>query len=550
MKVLNRFLNIYFFILLLVAIGISFYKADLSMLGLIGFFTLMCTFFFWFSIIGKVIQSLVATFFTLITLQLINQVKIYFFKSRLFFTDLLMISDSNNFDVIGQYWELYLIVIFWLVVVIVTVFIYRKGYQYKPRVRLISMIIAILGFVGIYQITLSENNVETWQDKLPNGKGVIINVWMTLNGMKYVSPTYTESDELFLNKADEIVLSQSPITEQPDIVVFLQESTVDRDYFDMPNKGLPKLSMFDINSDFVTAYSPMRVQTTGGGTWLTEFSFATGMDTNDFGIRKHSVFYTVAPHVQTSFYQELKNNGYYTVLLTPMTKDNYNTRNAYENFGIDLILQPQDLGYDAPINDNLWKITSHQMLEYVYQILEKYKDKPVAIFMLSMNEHGPYDATYIDKFEILSFFEDEKVGRRLNDYLDRQLDLNKATDNFSEKIMKRSRPTLFLYFGDHHPALYGKAVRSDLFNSLDYVTQFVMKDNLIDGTNLKLDILTDINFIGGIILERINAKVSPYYEANIKMRHLCKGMLEDCPNSSLVKSYKSYIYNTLKAAGS
>ena len=51
-----------------------------------------------------------------------------------------------------------------------------------------------------------------------------------------------------------------------------------------------------------------------------------------------------------------------------------------------------------------------------------------------------------------------------------------------------------------------------------------------------------------MILERINAKVSPYYDANIKMRYLCNGKLEDCEDQELINSYKHYIYQTLEAA--
>lgn len=544
-----KFFKIFWFtILALLTLGIAFYKADFSWLGIVGILTAVAVFNLWFGIIGKVKQSLIAMFFTLIAVQLTNQIKIYYFKSRLFFTDFILAADGNNFDTLNQYWEMYIVIAVFLVLIILSLYWYRKGKRYGAVLRISSLLICIAISFGIHEVTLSRANILAWQSVLPNGKGVIINLWMTLNGMKYESPTFEGSDQLFLEKAAEINLTQGDAI-RPDIVVFLQESTNDWDYFTMAQRGLPKLSMLDPNAPFVSAYAPLRVQTTGGGTWLSEFSFATGLDTNDFAHRKHSVFYTVAPHIQTSFYKELKNNGYYTVLLTPMTKDNYNTQSAYENFGIDLVLQPQDLGYDAAINSNLWKITSHEMLEYVYQILEEHTDQPVAVFMLSMNEHGPYDETSEDKFGILPYFDDPKVARRLNDYMARTLELNAATDHFADKAMSRDRPTLFLYFGDHQPALYGKAVRDDLFKHPLYVTQFVMKDNFEGAGVPTQGNLTDINFLGGLILERINAKVSSYYDANIKMRYLCDGKLEDCEDQTLVNSYKHYIYNTLKAAG-
>ena len=544
---LAKYLKVFYIVVLsLLGIGITFYKADFSLLGMIGPMSAIALFGAWFAIIGKLLQSYLATIFSLVTLQIINQTKIYYFKSRLFFTDFVLMFDTNNFDTLNQYWGMLVITALFISIVGVTLYLFRKGRAFGLKARSISFLIFVLLSSGIYQITLSKENIASWQTKLPNGKGVIINLWMTINGMHYESPIYQGDSQLFLEKAAEVTL-ESDLKVKPDIVVFLQESTVDRDYFDIKDAKLPKLSMFDPSASFLTAYGPLRVQTTGGGTWLSEFSFATGLDTNDFGHRKHSVFYTVAPHIQTSFYQELKNNGYFTVLLTPMTKDNYNTREAYENFGIDLVLQPQDLGYDANINSNLWDITSEQMLDYVAEILEAYSEKPVAVFMLSMNEHGPYDEESEDQYNLLPHLKDEKVARRLNDYLQRQEALNKATDKFSNQMLNRERPTLFLYFGDHQPALYGKAVREDLFSNPLYATQFFMKDNLSNEAPFSNSI-TDINFLGGLILERINAQVSPYYEANIKMRYLCDGKLSDCENSDLIQSYKHYIYNVLKVA--
>lgn len=538
---------IYFCLLFLTGLGIAFYGASFSLFGLIGFLTAVALFAIWFGILGKLKQGILLTVFTLLILQAMNSAKIYYFKSRLFFSDFLVAMDGNNFDTLNQYWEMYIVIIALIIMIAATLYMFRQGRKFNWKVRSIALFIGLLLSGGIYQITLSKDSIRDWQLQLPSGKGVIVNIWMSVNGMKYESPTFPGDDELFLQKASQIQI-QSSRKVKPDIVVFLQESTSDRDYFKLDEKNFPKISMFDPNADFISAYGPLRLQTAGGGTWLSEFSFATGLNTNDFSHRKYSVFYTVSPHVRTSFYKELKNNGYFTVLLTPMTKSNYKTDYAYTNFGIDLILQPQDLGYDAPMHRNLWKISSHEMLEYVYQILETYTDQPVAVFVLSMNEHGPYNESAEDHLNLMPYFEDEKVARRLNDYLARQDLLNEATDNFAHKVLKREEPTLFLYFGDHQPSLFGKVLKDHLFINPWTVTQFFMKDNF-EGNEIPIrGSLTDINFLGGIILERINATVSPYYDANIKMRHLCDGKLEDCEDQALVNSYKHYIYNTLKAA--
>lgn len=107
---------------------------------------------------------------------------------------------------------------------------------------------------------------------------------------------------------------------------------------------------------------------------------------------------------------------------------------------------------------------------------------------------------------------------------------------------------MFLYFGDHQPNIELKNYQSP-FNNPAYITQFTLRDNLSQGAPITTGELTDISFLGGMILERARLPLSPFYKANIQMRHLCEGKLNDCEDEKLVNSYKNYIYDKLKIAG-
>ena len=59
--------------------------------------------------------------------------------------------------------------------------------------------------------------------------------------------------------------------EKPDIVVCLQESTLNPHQFDFDVETIPPFSMFNKQED--TAFvSPLRVHTVGGATWKSEFA--------------------------------------------------------------------------------------------------------------------------------------------------------------------------------------------------------------------------------------------------------------------------------------
>lgn len=115
--------------------------------------------------------------------------------------------------------------------------------------------------------------------------------------------------------------------------------------------------------------------------------------------------------------------------------------------------------------------------------------------------------------------------------------------------MARTTPTLFLYFGDHQGSVDWKDGYKTSLPNPDYLTQFYMKDNFDPDKVDNLGEVTDISFLGGMILERLGQQTTPHYTANIQMRHLCQGKLSDCSDKKLVNSYKRYLYQNLKSAG-
>jgi hypothetical protein len=292
----------------------------------------------------------------------------------------------------------------------------------------------------------------------------------------------------------------------------------------------------------------LRVPTVGGGTWMSEFALLSGLATRDFGLASSAVYYTVTPHLKTSLVKVLKKSGYRTVVLTPFNKSAYHSGPAYTDFGFDEIVQPQDLGYPADPSDNLWTIESRQMAGYAKEILER-QSAPIFLFMFSMKEHGPYDAGHAPAYGLDRAAGDRQFAGRVSDYFGRIEALSAATQEFSDAVLGRARPTLFLYFGDHQPNLGGRSLKYRVsLPQPEYLTQFVLRDNLAGPAAIRVGEVTELAFVGGLLLERSGVKPDALFEANIAMRKLCQGRLQDCPDSQLVQSYKHYVYDLLGTA--
>ena len=348
--------------------------------------------------------------------------------------------------------------------------------------------------------------------------------------------------------------SKTESAEKPDIVVCLQESTLNPHQFDFDAETIPPFSMFNKQED--TAFvSPLRVHTVGGATWKSEFAFLAGVPSTDFGALASGVFYSVVPHLQTGFIKNLREQGYFCVALSPFTKGNYNAKPAYDHFGFDLMLQPQDLGYPASISKNLWHITSEEMMYYTKLILQKQHPslenvkQPMFVYVLTMKEHGPYNTNMPNHFNLASKRLGGKAISCLNDYIDRIASLNEAIEGLNDYLKSRETPYVFGYFGDHQVAFDNQLPpKKGNFANPDYVTQFIVRTNRKTDFVQQQDFL-DLAFVGGVLLDV--AGLSPkdnFMRANIAMRQLSQGKLEDAEDMDLVNSYRNYLYQDLKIA--
>ncbi|EKT53670.1 LTA synthase family protein [Providencia burhodogranariea] len=541
------FSAVYLVVILIASLFLVFEKSSVIYPALVSIGVYAVIFGFLSIITARWLFSAVVTSTLFIIIKFINQLKVHYYKEQLFYSDINIMTDTSNMGTLSHYWLAGVALIGLLILLVINgVLSWRL---LRPRksfaLRLIGVILGLGGYFGAS--FAASHYYSEWTNTLPKGRGTVTNLVMSAQNSTYQSPQFKGSSDYFVHKAASVSLPAAEALEKPDILLLLQESTVNPDVYKLPEgTKLPNLFMFQQDND-LTAHSRMRVQTFGGGTWLSEFAALTGLNSDDFGAQKSGVFYFIVDHLNNSLFKEMKANGYYTVVLTPFNRGAYHSGHAYEMLGVDRIIQPQELGYPGKLQDNLWTISTDDMLKYAKEILAKETDKPVFIFSLTMYEHGPYKETHSDDYGLKGKLENADSAGKFSHYMEKIVASDNAIRDFAEFISKRQRPLMFLYFGDHQPGISLNKYQSE-FSSPAFITQFTLRDNLKLGTSIKTGNLTDIAFLGGILLERANLKVSPFYEANIKMRHLCDGKLDDCEDKQLLDSYRHYIYQELNAA--
>ena len=517
-----------------------------------------------FAITGQWQRGLNFASVLFVVLMLFHRMKIHYYKQPLLISDFWLVTDWRNWETLLHYKGAIFGVLGLLGLLGYAIFGWSDAETASTGFRVFAAILAATSFGLMWHYSKDPDATKVWLDSLPDdGRDVFLNLPMSCRGVFFKVPEFEGNSQKFKEKMTALLSkkaesktesAEKPDAEKPDIVVCLQESTLNPHQFDFDAETIPPFSMFNKQED--TAFvSPLRVHTLGGATWKSEFAFLAGVPSTDFGALASGVFYSVVPHLQTGFIKNLREQGYFCVALSPFTKGNYNAKPAYDHFGFDLMLQPQDLGYPASISKNLWHISSEEMMYYTKLILQKQHpslenvQQPMFVYVLTMKEHGPYNTNMPNHFNLASKRLGGKAISCLNDYIDRIDSLNEAIEGLNDYLKSRETPYVFGYFGDHQVAFDNQLPpKKGNFANPDYVTQFVVRTNRKTDFVQQQDFL-DLAFVGGVLLDV--AGLSPkddFMRANIAMRQLSQGKLEDAEDMDLVNSYRNYLYQDLKIA--
>ena len=517
-----------------------------------------------FAITGQWQRGLNFASVLFVVLMLFHRMKIHYYKQPLLISDFWLVTDWRNWETLLHYKGAIFGVLGLLGLLGYAIFGWSDAETASTGFRVFAAILAATSFGLMWHYSKDPDATKVWLDSLPDdGRDVFLNLPMSCRGVFFKVPEFEGNSQKFKEKMTALLnekaeskteSAEKPDEAKPDIVVCLQESTLNPHQFDFDAETIPPFSMFNKQED--TAFvSPLRVHTVGGATWKSEFAFLAGVPSTDFGALASGVFYSVVPHLQTGFIKNLREQGYFCVALSPFTKGNYNAKPAYDHFGFDLMLQPQDLGYPASISKNLWHISSEEMMYYTKLILQKQHpslenvQQPMFVYVLTMKEHGPYNTNMPNHFNLASKRLGGKAISCLNDYIDRIDRLNEAIEGLNDYLKSRETPYVFGYFGDHQVAFDNQLPpKKGNFANPDYVTQFVVRTNRKTDFVQQQDFL-DLAFVGGVLLDV--AGLSPkddFMRANIAMRQLSQGKLEDAADMDLVNSYRNYLYQDLKIA--
>ncbi len=323
----------------------------------------------------------------------------------------------------------------------------------------------------------------------------------------------------------------APTTKPPNIILIHEESVFEP-------SSLPQVQYDKRLDAFFSppggSHLPLRVETYGGGSWLTEFSIMTGLSAQSFGGMKGFLQTYMVNRLGDTLPQALERCGYRNVLFYPMLKTFISTAPFYSSIGIREIFDAKD--QNAPTAWERDRFYFGNALNEMERHFAKSK-APIFTFIETMGTHWPYDVKH---------FAEEDVpgggpGAELNEFL-RRLWLAKVDyDDMKRQLATRfpEEQFLIIHYGDHHPMatrmLLGfpeEAEAEDVIlppDSPGLVTYMA-----VDGVNYAPPALpqghtVDVAYLGALLLRSAQLPLPDSYTERLRLMNVCGGKYYDCP---------------------
>jgi len=237
----------------------------------------------------------------------------------------------------------------------------------------------------------------------------------------------------------------------PNIVHVLAESTFDPSTVFQLDGEIDSFLFKD--SELTATRGALRVNTRGGGTWITEFESIVGLDARMFGYLGSYTHASLSPFVDQSLATYLGERGYETWAFLGNRGDFYNSRRAYESYGFRKVLDSEDLGSVSG-----WFETDVAVVESTIQALGSQPDSPFFSYIVLIENHSPHDCSPGDQRNLpvrLDGVDDLAPNCALNEYLRRLGSTTRAVEMLlgylAELEAKTGRPFVLVVFGDHQP---------------------------------------------------------------------------------------------------
>jgi phosphoglycerol transferase MdoB-like AlkP superfamily enzyme len=301
---------------------------------------------------------------------------------------------------------------------------------------------------------------------------------------------------------------------------------------------------------------PLRVETYGGASWLTEFSVLTGLSTRSFGGMQQFVQPLMADKLHDTLPQALGRCGYRNVVFYPLERNFVSNEKFYASVGLREMFDAKD--QRAPSDTERDRFYFANALDEIARHLQRSR-QPLFTMIFTMATHSPYDWAYMPEVNVPGGA--PGTDAEMNEYLRRLAMAQMDYDDLRRDLARRFPGERFLivHYGDHHPVatrtllgLSNKLEAEDILLPLEspgFITYYA-----VDGINYQPPPLPDVEtldvpYLPLVILNAARLPLSDSFQERQRILSACNGRYFTCkPRDTILAFHRRLIDSGLVGA--
>ena len=446
-------------------------------------------------------NTVLASLFGVLTL--VNAIKIYFTNDPILFTDLIYLNDAGEIvSIAGDSFDLsFLPVIlptlgYWAVLagLLVLTSRCRRKLSTGWRVGSVAVSLVILAILltpgsdfrkaalnGIYGIDEDHGYASNAEHYAERGilSGMYAHYLLNRTG---VPEGYDANKSR--SSAAAAPESASHTLGTPNIIVYFAESFFDIDR--IPEIGFDKEvtpNLHQLRDEGI--YFEMISPSFSGISGNVEFEFLTGANLTYFGngyIPYMQLFTNDKYYHAPTIIRELKQNGYFTHIVTYTGPKLFNCGRFYDYAGVDQVEFNTEVPSEFIKGFNVSE--EHVVDEIIREFDHKKPGQREYYMVMTMQTHSPYTIDKYDRYDISLIKSpfDKSMNEELVSYAQGIHDTDQQLARLYEYVKTLSEPTLIVFYGDHLPQIanrdgVGMLDRFDYFNTGDPALDLFRKYN-------------------------------------------------------------------------
>ena len=215
------------------------------------------------------------------------------------------------------------------------------------------------------------------------------------------------------------------------------------------------LKTFDQCNQESLQFGQLKVPAWGANTMRTEFSFLTGLAYENLGFYRYYPYAFLAEMPVTSIASALKQRGYHCVCIHPHPASFFGRDKIFPQMGFDEFIDGSAFNTET---DKFGPYISDQAVaQKVLEVTQQKTDKPLFIFVITMENHGPLHLEKISQEEQAKYFNQQPDTLQQDDelgiYLRHLKNADQMIKTLSKTYSESQQATLLCLYGDHIPSL-------------------------------------------------------------------------------------------------